>query len=117
MYFLGDFWSWAYTAEPQLGVFKMFENETKDEVPIRCHYLIQDGELDLPVAESLEIIQRKREMQAALRLLQNLYVRLLCRNQLGLAELVLSGYRGLEELRFVELFDQFGFPDELGLDC
>ena len=86
---------------------------TSEEVPSRVHYLIQAGQLRLPPAASLEIIHKKQEMQAMLRLLNRLYVRLLCQGRLEIAEQVLHRYRGLEELRFTKLFGEFGFPDEV----
>ena len=89
-----------------------------EEVPIRIHYLIQEGRIALPAYASIEIIRRKREMQTMLQLLQRLYFRLLGQGRIELAERVFHCYRGLGELRFGDLFGRFGFPDETfpGLD-
>lgn len=91
--------------------------QSADEVSIRMHYLIQEGKVGLPVHAALEIIQRKREMQALLRLLHGLYLRLLGEGRIEQAEQVLHCYRGLGEARFTDLFGRFGFPDELCRPC
>jgi hypothetical protein len=83
-----------------------------EEVPIRIHYLIQEGRIALPACASIEIIRRKREMQSMLQLLQRLYFRLLGQGKIELAERVFHCYRGLGELRFGDLFGEYGFPDE-----
>jgi hypothetical protein len=90
----------------------MLPTHPADEVPIRVHYQIQEGLRDLPAPAAIDILRHKLGLQALLRLLQGLYLRLLVQGRFDLADEVLRCYRGLGELRFGDLFDRFGFPDE-----
>jgi hypothetical protein len=64
----------------------------------------------------LQVIQEKRELQAMLRFLGRWYIHLLCHGRLEEADQTLLMFRGLQELRFSELFEAYGYPDELTAD-
>lgn len=86
------------------------------QVPSRIHYLIKKGKIELPIKERVEIIKQKRVLQALLKLLLVLYVKVLSSHDFVRAEEILFTYRSLKEVLLIDVFEAHKYPEEIDLN-